>query len=110
MCVSCLTYNCTILILHQGKQMLLGMSQIHQFIDPTWAPGITSGLLEEDVHIEGTGSEESENLEAGSAIVSKDSKMQIGNQLTLFLDGTHKSNSNANTAINLLTTCICACT
>lgn len=62
--------------------------QVHHFIDPTWAPGITSGLLEEDVHIEGIGSEESESLEEGGAVVSENSKMQMGNRLTLLLDGT----------------------
>lgn len=48
--------------------------QIHQFIDPTWAPGITSGLLEEDVHLEGIESEEIESLEESSTVVSRDSK------------------------------------
>lgn len=77
--------------------------QIHCFIDPTWAPGVTSGLLEEDVHEE---SVDNENLEEGGAIVSKISMIQMGTRLTLFLDGTCGSNTNA--AFNLSTTSVCA--
>lgn len=55
--------------------------QIHSFIDPTWAPGVTSGLVEEGVYNDGT---EGELSAEGSSNVSEYSRGLIS-RLTYFI-------------------------
>lgn len=73
---------------------------IFDFIDPTWAPGVTSGWLEDGVHVDDVEEDEPEDQENNVRfMISK-----ISCCTDTLVIGTH---SNTNTAIYMSSTSIC---